>query len=85
LIDIEATHVTDQKRLQRLFLLTMIAFVWCYRIGDYCDQNIQQIKLKTHGRRAISVFKYGFDLLSKFLITGFKPLEINPFDFLSCT
>ena len=83
--DIEATHVADQKRLERLFLLTMIAFLWCYRIGDYLDQHIQKIKLKTHGRRAISVFKYGLDFLSKRLITGFNVLEINMFAFLSCT
>lgn len=83
--NIEATHVTDQKRLERLFLLTMIAFVWCYRIGDYCDQNIRKIKLKTHGRKSISIFKYGLDLLSKWLITGFNLLEINLFAFLSCT
>ena len=83
--DIEATHVTDLKRLERLFSLTMIAFLWCYRIGDYLDQHIQKIKLKTHGRRAVSVFKYGLDLLSKWLITGFNSLKINLFTFLSCT
>ncbi|MVN23550.1 IS4 family transposase, partial [Mucilaginibacter arboris] len=44
--NIEATHVTDQKRLERLFLLTMIAFVWCYRIGDHLDQHVRKIELK---------------------------------------
>jgi hypothetical protein len=83
--NIEDTHVTELKRLERLFLLTMIAFVWCYKIGDYLDEYIQKIKLKTHGRRSVSVFKYGLDCLSKSLITGFNVLEINPFTFLSCT
>jgi hypothetical protein len=63
----------------------MIAFVWCYKIGDFLDENIQKIKIKKHGRRAISVFKYGLDYLSKFLFTGFKSLEYNLFCFLSCT
>lgn len=83
--NIEDTHVTDLERLEKLFSLTMIAFVWCYKIGDYLDENIQKIIIKKHGRRAVSVFKYGLDYLSKFLLTGFKYLENNLFSFLSCT
>jgi hypothetical protein len=60
----------------------MIAFVWCYKIGDYLDKNIKKI-IKKHGRRAVSVFKYELDYLSKFLLTGFKCLESNLFSFLS--
>ena len=78
-------EVTDLKRLERLFLLTIIAFVWCYKIGDYIDQEIKEIVIKKHGRKAISVFKYGLDYLSRFLITGFNTLVINIFKFLSCT
>lgn len=83
--NIEDTHVTDLERLEKLFSLTMIAFVWCYKIGDYLDGNIQKILIKTHGRRAVSVFKYGLDYLSKFLLTGFNSLEYSLFSFLSCT
>lgn len=83
--NIEDTHVSDLERLEKLFSLTMIAFVWCYKIGDYIDQYILKIKIKKHGRKAISIFKYGLDYLSKFLFTGFKPFEYNPFSFLSCT
>lgn len=83
--NIEDTHVTGLERLEKLFLLTMIAFVWCYRIGDFIDQNIEKIKNKTHGRRAVSVFKYGLDYLSKSLLTGFNELELRLFKFLSCT
>lgn len=83
--NIEATHVNDLGRLEKLFSLTMIAFVWCYKIGDYLDENIKRIKIKNHGRRAVSIFKYGLDYLSKFLLTGIKSLENNLFYFLSCT
>ena len=83
--DIEQTHVTDLKRLERLFLLTMIAFVWCYRIGDFLDEHVKRIKIKTHGRRAVSVFKNGLDFLSKCFLTNINALNINPFSFLSCT
>ena len=83
--NIEATHVTDLDRLEKLFSLTMVAFVWCYKIGDYLDDNVKKIKIKKHGRRAVSVFKYGLDYLSKFLFTGVNRLENNLFCFLSCT
>ena len=82
---IEDTHVTDLERLEKLFLLTMIAFVWCYKIGDFLDENILKIKIKKHGRKAISIFKYGLDFLSKFLFTGINKLENSLFSFLSCT
>jgi Transposase DDE domain len=83
--NIEQTHVTDLLRLERLFLLTMIAFIWCYKIGDYLDTEIEKIKIKTHQRRAVSVFKYGLDWLSKYLLTKFQKVEINLYQFLSCT
>jgi hypothetical protein len=83
--NIEDAHVTDIERLEKLFSLTMIAFIWCYKIGDYLDEKIRKIKIKKHGRRAVSVFKYGLDYLSKSLLTGFNRLEYSLFSFLSCT
>lgn len=55
--NIEETHVTKLDRIEKLIMLTMIAFVWCYIIGDHIDTQIQQIEIKTHGRSAVSVFK----------------------------
>lgn len=83
--NIEDTHVTDLERLEKLFSLTMIAFLWCYKIGDYLDENIKKIEIKKHGRRAVSVFKYGLDYLSKSLLTGFNSLGYSIFSFLSYT
>jgi hypothetical protein len=83
--NIEDTHVTNLERLEKLFSLTIIAFVWCYKIGDYLDENILKIKIKKQGRRAISVFKYGLDFLSKSLFTPCNILEYSLFSFLSCT
>jgi hypothetical protein len=31
--DIEKTHLQDIQRIEKLILLEMIAFVWCYKIG----------------------------------------------------
>lgn len=83
--NIEDTHVTDLQRLEKLILLTMIAFLWCYRIGDYIDREIRPINIKTHGRKAISVFKYGLDYLGKCLLSGFNTLNISLIEILSCT
>lgn len=43
--NLEDTHVTHLKRIEKLILLVMIAFVWCYKIGDYMDENIKPIKI----------------------------------------
>lgn len=83
--NIEHTHVTILERLDRLLLLVMIAFTWSYLIGDFLDEMCKPIKLKTHGRRAISVIKYGLDYLSKVLLSGVNKYKINIYQFLSCT
>lgn len=83
--NLEQTHVTHLDRLEKLILLVMIAFVWCYKIGDSIDANIKAITIKKHGNRAVSVFRYGLDYLTKVLLSGFNQLNINLFKFLSCT
>jgi hypothetical protein len=83
--NIEDTHVTALDRLEKLILLTMVALIWCYKVGDYIDSEIKPIKLKKHQRRALSVFKYGLDYISECLLSGFNKLNINIIQFLSCT
>ena len=82
--NIEDTHVIALDRLEKLMLLVMIAFVWCYKIGYFIHTQIRKIRIKTHGRRAISVCKYGIDYLSRVLLTGYNELNINLWQFLSC-
>lgn len=82
--NIEDTHVTDLERLGKLLRLTMIAFTWCYRIGDHLNTHVKAIKIKKHGRKAVSVFKYGLEYLSRVLISGLNQHEISVFKFLSC-
>lgn len=83
--NIEQTHVTDQKRLEKLFMIVMIALVWCYKIGDFVDQNIKPIKIKKHQRKAFSVFKYGLNCLNSLLLNNLNSMNINVLQFLSCT
>ena len=82
--DIEKTHIQDFKRIEKLVLLVMIAFVWCYKIGIYWHE-IKPITVKKHGRMAKSIFKYGLTLLSNVLLNPNNKIDIDVFRFLSCT
>jgi len=83
--NIENTHVTEQKRLEKLFMVVMIALVWCYKTGDYLHENVKQIKLKKHRRKAFSIFKYGLNYLNNSLLNPKNVTNIDCFQFLSCT
>jgi len=83
--DIEKTHLTHIERVEKLVLLVMIAFTWCYKVGIYLHQNIRPIKIKKHGRRARTLFKYGLDYIANCLLNDLKTMDINIIQFLSCT
>jgi hypothetical protein len=82
--DIENTHLQHIKRIEKLVLLVMIAFVWCYKVGIYLHQ-IVPIKIKKHGRMAKSIFKYGLDYIASVLLNPVNQNNINLTQFLSCT
>ena len=83
--DIEKTHLQDIERVEKLILLVMIAFVWCYKVGIHIHQNIKAITIKKHGRKAISIFKYGLDYIANCLLNSRMKKEFDIFKFLSCT
>ena len=67
----ESTHLTDPDRISKLVAVLAIVFAWCHVIGEWA--HIQEpIRVKKHGRRAISIFRYGLDKLRGILlnITG---------------
>ena len=72
--DIEKTHLQNIERIEKLILLVMIAFIWCYKVGIYLNQ-IQPIKIKKHGRRAKTIFKYGLDYIACLLYTSPSPRD----------
>ena len=82
--NIEDTHLTDLDRINKLFSLVLIAFVWAYKTGIF-QHSILPIKIKKHGRRAKSLFKYGLTYLANVLFSD----DIDKFyeccKFLSCT
>jgi len=82
--NIEDTHLSDIERVSKLLSLVLIAFAWVYRVGIFLD-TLNPIKIKKHGRRAKSLFKYGLTYIANLLFSN----DIDKFNqcckFLSCT
>ena len=77
-------HLTDSERLDRLLMLTAIAFFWAYKVGIYRDKEIK--KKKKHGRAEKSIFSYGLKWLAQVLINNTTEIiEKLTLTFLSCT
>ncbi len=63
----ESTHITDLERVKKMVAILAIAFCWCHVIGEWA-QTIKPIKIKKHGRKAISIFRYGLDILREIVL-----------------
>ena len=83
--DLEKTHLNKIERIERLVQILMIAFVWCYKAGIYLHEEIKAIKIKKHGRKAMSIFRYGLNYISNTLLNPLKKSNIDLIQFLSCT
>jgi len=60
--DLERTGITQARRLERLFGLVILAWVACLRIGVWLAGQ-RPIKVKGHGRKALSLVRYGAETL----------------------
>jgi len=60
----EDTHITDPDKIEKLVFVLTIAFCWAYRTGDIRAQE-KPIQLKTHGRKARSLFREGVNLIRR--------------------
>jgi len=58
----EDTHMIDPERIKKLMALLAIAFCWAHKVGEWKHEH-KPIKIKTHGRPAVSLFRYGLDHL----------------------
>jgi hypothetical protein len=65
----ESTHLTELERIEKLVALLAIAFVWCYILGEWKNAQ-KEIQIKKHGRKAISIFRYGYDHIREILFQG---------------
>ena len=66
----EDTHVTDGDRIKKLFVLLAIAFCWAHKMGEW-RHEITPIKIKKHGRPAVSLFRYGLDYITNAVVKVF--------------
>ncbi len=83
--NLEGTHLKDLNRISKLIALVSVALVWAYITGLYRHQKIKPIKIKKHGRKAYSIFKYGLLFIAHALLNAIdKDLRIC-IKVLSCT
>lgn len=61
---LEDTHITDATKISNLLIPLTLAFFWAFRVGVWLN-DVKKIKLKTHGRKAVSFFRLGLDTLVK--------------------
>ncbi len=64
---LESTHFIDAERLSKLLAVLTLALCWAYRTGEWLAQ-LKPLKVKKHGRKAKSVFRYGFDHLRQIVL-----------------
>lgn len=84
--NIEDTHLTNLDRISTLLSVIAIAFIWAYLAGIDKDENIKPIKLKKHGRRAYSYFKYGLIRIANAVLNHLYTNDLSKcIKVLSCT
>lgn len=65
----EATHITKPERIEKLLVLLTIAFCWAHKTGEWKHEH-KPIEIKKHGRKAVSYFRYGLDMLRDIVLNG---------------
>ncbi len=83
---LESTHFIDAHRLSKLLALLALAMSWTVKTGECLHQH-RPIKVKKHGRKQKSVFRYGLDHLRSILLDldfNYYPF-LHSLQFLSCT
>jgi Transposase DDE domain len=63
---LEETHLLHPERLKKLMALLALSFCWAHIIGEWLTRQ-HPLKLKKHGRLAVSIFRHGFDHLRRIL------------------
>ena len=65
--DLEATHLVHEERIEKLINLLAIACSWAHIVGQWIALT-KPLKIKNHGRKAKSLFRYGLDHLQYVLL-----------------
>ena len=83
--NMEDTHLTDPERVSKLLMMVMMAFVWCYNIGELAHRKIRPLRILKHGRKEKSIIRYGLDIVADYLQRGRNEFKIPIFDLLCIT
>jgi hypothetical protein len=67
--NLEDTHLVHPDRIGKLLAVLAVAFAFAHATGEWQAKH-RPILIKTHKRRAQSIFRVGFDLLRKILLTA---------------
>ena len=65
--NLEQTHLVHIERIEKLIALLAIAFTWAHLVGEWIAKT-QPLKIKKHGRKEQSLFRYGLDHLQYVLL-----------------
>lgn len=63
----EDTHLVHTIRIEKLICVLTVAFCWSYLVGEEKEEE-NPIRVKSHGRKAMSLFRYGFDELRRIFL-----------------
>jgi hypothetical protein len=83
--NLEDTHLTDLDRISKMLSLICVAFIWAYVVGIYYHENVKPIRIKKHGRKQYSFFKYGLLFLASILLCNDFESIMLALNVLSCT
>lgn len=76
---LESTRLKHRARLKKLIALVAISYCWAIKTGLWRHYQQKMIRLKNHGRKACSFFRYGLDYLQEAALKWFgkktKPLK----------
>lgn len=75
----ESTHFTDSERLSKLLALMALAMCWAMKVGQWLHSH-KPLRVKKHGRREKSLFRYGLDYLRSVV----SDLDLKHCEFLEC-
>ena len=65
--DFETTHMVDREKIDKLMAFLAIAFFFAHKTGEWLHEQ-KPIKIKSHKRKAISIFRYGLDHLREIFL-----------------
>lgn len=72
---LEETRLTRYYRIKKVMAVQAIALCWAHKTGEWKQQAVKPLKIKKHGRPECSIFRYGLDELTHYLLRPVKNVE----------